>query len=78
MDSASEGGAWGIALLAAYQAREDKSESLADYLNRNVFAGMSGTSMDPFGEDAEGFAEYMKAYRAGLAVEQAAVTANAD
>ncbi len=78
MDSASEGGAWGIALLAAYQAREDKGESLADYLNRCVFAGMSGTSMDPYGEDAEGFAEYMKAYRAGLAVEQAAVTANAD
>ena len=73
MESAGEGGAWGIALLAAYQAREDRMEGLADYLNRCVFVGMSGTSMDPCVEDAEGFAAYMKSYRAGLAVEQAAI-----
>lgn len=78
MESAGEGGAWGIALLAAYQAREDRMESLADYLNRCVFAGMSGTSMDPCSEDAEGFAEYMKAYRAGLAVENAAIKIKVD
>ncbi len=78
MESAGEGGAWGIALLAAYQAREDRMESLADYLNRCVFAGMSGVSMDPCSEDAEGFAEYMKTYRAGLAVENAAIKIKVD
>lgn len=73
MDSASEGGAWGIALLAAYQARADRSESLADYLNSRVFAGMTGSSMSPDEKDAEGFRKYMEQYSAALAVEEAAV-----
>ncbi len=73
MESAGEGGAWGIALLAAYQAREDRNEQLADWLNNRVFAGMSGSSMNPDNETAKGFATFMAKYRAGLAVEKAAV-----
>ena len=75
MDSASEGGAWGIALLAAYQARTDRSESLADYLDNRVFAGMTGSSMNPDENDSAGFAAYMQKYRAALAAEEAAVKA---
>lgn len=76
METAGEGGAWGIALLAAYGAREDKAEKLADYLNNKVFAGASGSCMDPDAGDAAGFAEYMKLYRAGLSAERAAVNAS--
>ncbi len=75
MASAGEGGAWGIALLAAYAAREDKSEKLAAYLNDRVFAGATGSCMQPDTGDAAGFAEYMELYRAGLAAERAAVDA---
>lgn len=73
MASAGEGGAWGIALLAAYQARADRAQKLADYLNTRVFAGAAGNCMDPDAVDAAGFEEYMKLYRAGIAVERAAV-----
>ncbi len=73
MATAGEGGAWGIALLAAYQAREDKSEKLADFLANRVFAGAQGSTMEPHAGDAAGFAEFMKQYRAGLAAERAAV-----
>ncbi len=73
MESAGEGGAWGIALLAAYQARNDRAQQLAEYLDQRVFAGMSGSSMEPNDADAAGFAEYMKLYRAGLDAERAAV-----
>ncbi len=77
MASAGEGGAWGIALLAAYQARADRAETLADYLSNRVFAGATGSSMNPDNGDAAGFAEYMKHYRAGLAAERAAVDCKA-
>lgn len=75
MTSAGEGGAWGIALLAAYQAREDREQQLADYLNARVFAGAEGSCMQPDTDDAAGFAAYMEKYRAGLAAEEAAVAA---
>ena len=74
MESAGEGGAWGIALLASYLTRTNKAESLAEYLNDRVFRNFQGSCMDPVSSDVEGFAAYMKQYRAGLAVEQAAVS----
>ncbi len=74
MDSAAEGGAWGIALLAAYEAREDRSLTLADYLDKFVFAGTQGKSMQPDEGDIKGFGEYMKAYKKCLAAEKAAVS----
>ena len=75
MATAGEGGAWGIALLAAYLAREDRQQKLADYLNDRVFAGATGSSMDPDADDAKGFAKYMEQYRVGLEAEKAAVAA---
>lgn len=71
METAGEGGAWGIAVLANY-ARDKKGLSLDDYLNRFVFADCESKTEAPDERDAAGFAEYMKLYKKGLAVEKAA------
>ena len=71
MESAGEGGAWGIAILAAYMAQKN-GETLEAYLAK-VFAGEKGVTTDPCDKDARGFAEYMKTYVSGLAIERAAV-----
>ena len=71
MESAGEGGAWGIALLAAY-AVKGANESLDVFLNR-VFANQASSLVCPDPRDAAGFAEYMKRYKACLPVERAAV-----
>ena len=72
METAGEGGAWGIALLAAYLVKGE-GKALADYLETDVFAGNTGTSIAPTPEDVEGFNRYIENYRRGLAIEQAAV-----
>jgi sugar (pentulose or hexulose) kinase len=73
MDSAGEGGAWGIALLAAYMVQKESGETLEAYLAEKVFPGNKGTRVEPDAKDAEGFAAFMKRYSAGLAVERCAV-----
>ena len=72
MESAGEGGAWGIALLAAFMGREDKSQSLSSFLNDKVFKGMNGKTVAPDPADIEGVRAYMEIYKAGLAAERAA------
>ncbi len=73
MDTASEGGAWGMAVLACYMAEKQEGESLADYLNDKIFAGQSGTTIEPEAEDVAGFDTYIERYRSGLKAEKAAV-----
>jgi sugar (pentulose or hexulose) kinase len=73
METAGEGGAWGIALLADYLVRREDGESLTDYLNNKVFHEAEGTGMDPVAEDVEGYEKFMERYTKGLAVERAAV-----
>ncbi len=73
MKTAGEGGPWGMALLAAYMANRNEGETLEDYLADRVFAGNAGNRAEPDKKDVEGFNEFMKRYRAGLAVEKAAV-----
>ncbi len=73
METAGEGGAWGIALLASYMVNKSANETLDDYLNKSVFAGEEGTKMDPKPEDVKGFDEFIKRYKAGLPIERAAV-----
>jgi len=68
-ESASEGGAWGIAVLAAFVGSE---HSLTDYLNEHLAAA---DMITPEPADVAGFASYLDSYRAGLAVERAAVEA---
>ena len=72
METAGEGGAWGIALLAAYTINKN-GMNLADWLDNVVFAGNTGTSVDPDPADVEGFNKYIENYKACLPIEQAAV-----
>ena len=72
LETAGEGGAWGIALLAGYMVNH-QGKSLADYLEQVVFAGNTGTEIAPTAADVEGFNRYIENYRRGLAIEQAAV-----
>lgn len=74
METAGEGGPWGMALLASYMT-EGKGESLEEYLERRVFADTRATTIEPDEADVKGFQAYMKRYRAGLAAERAAVEA---
>lgn len=73
METAGEGGAWGIALLAGYLVNNTDERNLADYLENVVFAGNTGTEVSPTAEEVEGFNRYMETYKAGLAIERAAV-----
>jgi len=73
-ETASEGGAWGIAVLAAYLAHADESD-LGTYLSDRVFAGAAIDVADPDPADVAGFAAYLDRYAAGLAAEVAAVAA---
>ncbi len=75
METAGEGGAWGIALLASYVVNNDKQQNLADWLEEKVFAGDAGVEIAPTAEDVAGFNAYIENYKAGLAIEQAAVEA---
>ncbi len=75
MDTASEGGAWGIALLAAYMIDRKTGERLEDYLEKRIFGGLSGETVTPDKEDVEGFRVFMERYKAGLAIEKAAIEA---
>lgn len=72
LETAGEGGAWGIALLASYMVRENRDESLSEFLNR-VFAGSMGEAVPPDPEDVAGFEEFFERYHKGLAIERAAV-----
>lgn len=73
METAGEGGAWGIALLGSYLINNSKGDTLADFLDEQVFAGNTGVEIAPTPEDVEGFNKYIVNYKRGLAIEQAAV-----
>ncbi len=73
MDTAGEGGPYGMALLAAYRVWKSEGETLESYLNSRVFAGVSGSTVQPDGETVDGFNSYMERYRALLDVERKAV-----
>ncbi|MCR5691607.1 MAG: FGGY-family carbohydrate kinase [Eubacterium sp.] len=73
METAGEGGAWGIAVLAAYMIQKAEGESLADYLNNKVFAGQEGSELAPNPEGVKGFDEFIEIYKAGLPIQRAAI-----
>ena len=73
METAGEGGAWGIALLGSYLVNNDKKQSLADFLDEKVFAGNAGVEIAPTAEDIAGFNAYIENYKKGIAIEKAAV-----
>ena len=73
METAGEGGAWGIALLASYMMNKEEKETLEEYLKQKVFANKPGLTITPDPKDVEGFEEFMKRYKKGLTIEKAAV-----
>lgn len=72
METAGEGGPWGMALLAAYMRQKDKNETLEAFLSNKVFAAAKCDRVFPDAGDRQGFSEYMNRYTAGLAAERAA------
>jgi sugar (pentulose or hexulose) kinase len=75
METAGEGGAWGIALLAAYMLDKAPNQPLETYLADTVFAGQQGTTIAPDPADVGGFTAFMERYKQGLVIERAAVEA---
>ena len=73
METAGEGGPYGMALLAAYMLRKEAGETLEDYLNAHVFANAKGTTLAPQQADVDGFNAYITRYKAMLEVERKAV-----
>ena len=73
METAGEGGAWGIALLAAFVVNNEKKQDLASFLDEKVFAGNTGTEIAPTPEEVEGFNKYIERYKACLDIEKKAV-----
>ncbi|MBB2975909.1 sugar (pentulose or hexulose) kinase [Microbacterium endophyticum] len=73
-ETAGEGGAWGIAVLAAYTVKAD-GRDLGAYLSDAVFGDSAFAVVEPSADDVAGFARYLERYRAGLAAERAAVDA---
>jgi len=73
METAGEGGAWGIALLAAYMLNKEPGETLEAYLSEKVFAGEKGTTISPDPVDVAGFATFMERYTKGLVIERVAM-----
>lgn len=73
METAGEGGPWGMALLASYMLRKEENETLDDYLLNKVFKGETGEEMQPEKKDVEGFDKFIERYKKGLSIERAAV-----
>lgn len=74
MQTAGEGGAWGMAILTAYMSQKADGETLETYLDSKVFANQPVTTIEPNKEDIDGFNQFMKNYIAGLEIEKCACT----
>ena len=72
METAGEGGPYGMALLAAFMSNKTEGESLEDYLNTHVFANAKGNTLAPDPADVESFNQYIQSYKALLEVERKA------
>ena len=73
METAGEGGAWGIALLAAYAKNKTQGETLSSYLDTNVFANAKSSTIAPEEKGVAEFENFMLRYKEGLEIEKAAV-----
>ena len=76
METAGEGGPWGMALLAAYMVRKEEGETMEEYLKNKVFADAKSVSVNPDPAGVAGFEVYLNRYKAALAAEKAAAAMN--
>ncbi len=72
MDTASEGGPWGMAILAAFLINGN-GRKLEDYLDQEIFANLTGSTIEPDKADIEGFEKFTDNYKKGIEVEKAAI-----
>ena len=73
METAGDGGPWGMAILAAYMVQKGENESLSDYLAKRVFAESKRSTYKPNPKETKGFEEYLLRYRTLLNAERAAL-----
>lgn len=73
METAGEGGAWGVAVLAAFSANKEDGETLPDYLDNKIFATQKMTTLEPDDKIVDSFNKFIENYKKGLVVERAAV-----
>ncbi|WP_195696290.1 xylulokinase [Priestia megaterium] len=72
MDTAGEGGAWGMAILSSYILNKSENESLEDFLDDKVFKEVTAQEIYPDELDVKGFEAFIKRYKKGLVIEKAA------
>ena len=72
MDTAGEGGAWGMAILSSYMLNKSENESLEDFLDEKVFKEVTAQEIYPDELDVKGFEAFIKRYKKGLVIEKAA------
>ena len=73
METAGEGGPWGMALLAAYRVNKADGQTLEAYLNEKVFAHAKSSTVEPDAADVEGLNAYTARFTASLPAEKAAI-----
>ncbi len=76
METAGEGGPWGMAILAMYMENRQPGQSLEDYLESQVFAGAQGSCAQPDPADSAGFASFVRRYKEALPAQRAAASAD--
>ena len=72
METAGEGGPYGMALLGAYMLWKDEGETLADYLDNKVFTGAKSTMLMAEPSDIAGFSVFLSRYKKALPMERKA------
>ena len=73
METAGEGGPWGMAILASYRAEREENETLQEYLDNKVFVKNHCTIIEPDAKDVEGFEAFMERFKAGISIEKEAI-----
>ena len=74
MQTASEGGAWGIAVLARYLVAEHKD--LAQFLNDSAFEASDAITIEPTEAEIESFRNYTERFKAGMELEHVAISSS--
>ena len=69
METAGEGGPWGMAILASYMVNNTDNEAFDEFLKNKVFKGAKGTTLEPKQEDVAGFDAYIETYKAAIEAE---------
>lgn len=72
-DTAGEGGAWGMAVLASYMQNKKEGECLEKYMESKVFQENHGKTIMPDKKDVEGFEQFIENYKKWFDVERKAI-----